>query len=599
MKRMTHLLLMYLAITTSLLASSRYIHNLDGTPMSITLCDSLVVIRFVPEAKSLASTFALQHDALRDDNTAIEKIGDFFAFAVEPGNDIDSLLADLRLDPAVEMAQATIQWDEQVVYAYDDLLVKPRADISGDSMLALFAALNLTLLGKPTPLRAGYSVAMTTGSPSDIFAVANQLYASGACDYSIPNFAEITRRNCVRDDRYFDHQWNLCNTTNPEHDIDMGLAWEMTRGKGDSSVVIAFIDRAFDIDHKDLNPSKIYLPYDAVGPNFATEGLLPDNNPRLPTNGNQQYDFYWHGTPCLGIMSAMVDNDTGMAGIAPQFRFMPIKDSDDHFYNSAVTVEAAWRWAINNSADVIGNSTSYTQFSVNVADAIEDAYAAGIPMFNSSGNSSAQLEFPATLPEVMAIGATNDMDVRLSFSSAGPGLDLVAPGASIFTLDISGYIGYSVGPANCENNRDYNCSFTGTSASAPHAAAVAALVLSRMLPSIRDTASVELLYGILRESADDEVAPDDEAGYDYLYGYGRLNAARALLSVVRGDADNDGIIAISDVVYINKFIFGGGPAPTPDLLTGDADCNGIVTISDSVWLITFIFGGGPPPGVCF
>jgi hypothetical protein len=42
------------------------------------------------------------------------------------------------------------------------------------------------------------------------------------------------------------------------------------------------------------------------------------------------------------------------------------------------------------------------------------------------------------------------------------------------------------------------------------------------------------------------------------------------------------------------FIFGGGPAPSP-LFRGDADCNGIVTISDAVYLVNFIFGGGPRP----
>jgi hypothetical protein len=31
------------------------------------------------------------------------------------------------------------------------------------------------------------------------------------------------------------------------------------------------------------------------------------------------------------------------------------------------------------------------------------------------------------------------------------------------------------------------------------------------------------------------------------------------------------------------------------LISGDADCNGIVNISDAVYLISYIFGGGPEP----
>ncbi len=62
-----------------------------------------------------------------------------------------------------------------------------------------------------------------------------------------------------------------------------------------------------------------------------------------------------------------------------------------------------------------------------------------------------------------------------------------------------------------------------------------------------------------------------------------------------GDADNNGIITISDAVALIAYIFGGGPAPAVSG-SGDADCNSIITISDAVYLITFIFGAGP--GTC-
>ncbi len=61
-----------------------------------------------------------------------------------------------------------------------------------------------------------------------------------------------------------------------------------------------------------------------------------------------------------------------------------------------------------------------------------------------------------------------------------------------------------------------------------------------------------------------------------------------------GDADNSGVITISDAVYLINYIFSGGPAPCP-LLNGDADCSGAVTISDAVYLINYIFAGGPAP----
>jgi hypothetical protein len=61
-----------------------------------------------------------------------------------------------------------------------------------------------------------------------------------------------------------------------------------------------------------------------------------------------------------------------------------------------------------------------------------------------------------------------------------------------------------------------------------------------------------------------------------------------------GDADGNGIVNISDAVFLISYIFGGGSAPDP-YTSGDADCNEIVNISDAVYLIAYIFGGGPVP----
>jgi hypothetical protein len=61
-----------------------------------------------------------------------------------------------------------------------------------------------------------------------------------------------------------------------------------------------------------------------------------------------------------------------------------------------------------------------------------------------------------------------------------------------------------------------------------------------------------------------------------------------------GDANHSGGVSISDAVYLIKFIFSGGPAPSP-LASGDVNCSGVVTISDVVYLINFIFAGGASP----
>jgi hypothetical protein len=68
---------------------------------------------------------------------------------------------------------------------------------------------------------------------------------------------------------------------------------------------------------------------------------------------------------------------------------------------------------------------------------------------------------------------------------------------------------------------------------------------------------------------------------------------------LRGDANGDGVINVTDVVYLinYKFLVPPGPPPKP-WEAGDVDCNGTINITDVVYLINFLFldPPGPPPG---
>jgi hypothetical protein len=67
-------------------------------------------------------------------------------------------------------------------------------------------------------------------------------------------------------------------------------------------------------------------------------------------------------------------------------------------------------------------------------------------------------------------------------------------------------------------------------------------------------------------------------------------------TMMRGDANGDGVIDIADVVYLINYLFIDGPAPNP-LDAGDANCDGTVDIADVVYLINYLFIDGPPPAV--
>ncbi len=61
-----------------------------------------------------------------------------------------------------------------------------------------------------------------------------------------------------------------------------------------------------------------------------------------------------------------------------------------------------------------------------------------------------------------------------------------------------------------------------------------------------------------------------------------------------GDATNDGVIDIGDVVKLINYLYKGGDAPEP-MAAGDCTCDGVVELGDVVHLINYLFKNGDPP----
>jgi hypothetical protein len=68
------------------------------------------------------------------------------------------------------------------------------------------------------------------------------------------------------------------------------------------------------------------------------------------------------------------------------------------------------------------------------------------------------------------------------------------------------------------------------------------------------------------------------------------------VAYLRGDANGDSSVSVSDVVFLIAYLFKGGPAPQ-FYDTGEVNCDGQVSISDGVYLISYLFKSGPAP--CF
>lgn len=274
-------------------------------------------------------------------------------------------------------------------------------------------------------------------------------------------------------DPYFGSAWHLNKMSCP-------TAWTTTTGS--SSIIVAILDTGCDPTHPDLAPKYV--------PGWNTYDNTADTS-----------DVYGHGTATAGTAAAASNNGAGVTSIAWNCRIMPIRISDTAGMGYSSTVSAGLTWAADHGARVANISYQLDQ-SASVQSAAQYFMSRGGVVTMSAGNSG-QLLTSVDTPYIITVSATDANDVLASWSNRGPDVDLSAPGVGIWTTSRGGLYG----------------SWSGTSFSAPATAGVAALILSAN-PSLTGS-QVET---ILKQSADDL----GTAGYDTSYGWGRVNAARAV-----------------------------------------------------------------------
>ena len=308
-------------------------------------------------------------------------------------------------------------------------------------------------------------------------------------------------------DTWFAQQWHLANTGQSGGkagaDIEALSAWEFVSEA--PQIVVAVLDTGILYDHPEFTGS-VLQGYDCVD---------EDDDATL-TNP--------HGVFVAGLLGAHADNGFGVAGVAPACRILPVRVLAGPFggtFNLAQGID----YAVSQAADILSMSlVNYPPAEI-LKSALKQAADAGILMLASAGNSgpgTADSSYPAASPFVMSIGATNRFDNRASFSATGTVLDFVAPGANVVTV--------------AESQDDDFEHFTGTSAAAPIASGIAAL-----LKSYNASLTQQQVYELLRAGAEDQVGHsyEDTPGWDPYHGHGRLNAFRslqALCSCTAGDA---------------------------------------------------------------
>ncbi|MCJ7654833.1 MAG: S8 family serine peptidase [Dehalococcoidia bacterium] len=324
----------------------------------------------------------------------------------------------------------------------------------------------------------------------------------------------------IPNDTYYLSQWNLNNTGQTMSDgavgtagcdINVEQAWDIS--KGSPLVVIAILDSGCDLSHPDLFSHYVQSDrwYDAE------------------TGTNNPFDYYRHGTCCAGIASAVTNSLTsqGVAGVGWHCRIMPVRLEGGTGFTEAKLLNSL-NHALNNHANVISMSWGWGGDQTDMDDCFQECIDAGIVLVAASGNSgAASISYPASNPNVIAVGATNENDRRCTAadwggggSQHGPELSVVAPGVHTWSTDRQGAVGYAPG--------DYYEDFGGTSGATPHVAGLAGLILA-----YNPTLTPAQVRTIIENTADDMVGnpAEDVAGWDEYMGHGRINAHAAIVDV--------------------------------------------------------------------
>ena len=400
-----------------------------------------------------------------------------------------------------------------------------------------------------------------------------------------PEVAEVTplhrRRLLSRartpvNDQYFDNidQWYSFAT-------GANYAWSYNPGSG---AKVAVIDTGIDENNTDLTSQVVYQE-SAVTPidnssSSSTCQAAAGATPVVSTAAASLQDDNGHGTNVSGIALAK-SNSVGFVGTAwgaqlMAFRIFPSQnqycnDTSGNFGADTGDEAQAITDAVANGADVISLSLGAPVFDAVEFNAVEKAILSGVIVVAAAGNSdqgevAGTLDYPGALPGVISVGASalhdeyssqaqsnngtyaTSTEAVASYSQYAPSLSVVAPGgdpnctgSTCSDNDLLHWIEnyytstlYPTSTANpyCSSALATSCSvaIAGTSQATPQVAATAAMLIAEAGGHGKLTPA-QVKYII--ESTADNIN-------DAHQGHGRLNAYRALASLVRDTAAYSG-----------------------------------------------------------
>src|SRR6476659_984772 len=286
--------------------------------------------------------------------------------------------------------------------------------------------LDAVLVAKLDPLRADV-LRLDSGDANLVLAL---LRADSRVRYA--ELDGIVHALRVPNDAYLPTQWSVTKTRAEE-------AWDLSVGS--PQVVVAVLDTGVDPEQPDLR-GKLVAGYDYV------------NNDQDPSDDNG------HGTAVAGIVAANSDNHIGVAGYCWACRLMPVKVLGSDGTGFASGLAQGIIWAIDHGARVLNLSLGGPVEDATLAASAQYAWLHGVLVVAAAGNEGGlTLDYPAALPNVLSVGASDSNDRLYAFSNQDA--LVAAPGENSTTARGGGYV-----------------SFLGTSSAAPVVSGIAGLAFS-------------------------------------------------------------------------------------------------------------------------
>ncbi|MBT33887.1 MAG: peptidase S8, partial [Thalassobius sp.] len=342
-----------------------------------------------------------------------------------------------------------------------------------------------------------------------------------------PDLSTQVSLNYIPSDTMYKDQWYLNNSGGTYSlkagaDVKAEGAWKYT--KGNRSVKVCIIDKGFNLSHPDLMASDKIVAAKEFGASISK--FKKDIS---------------HGTAC-SLLAVAEENGKGMVGLAPNCSLMPL--TMPTWLSDNVYIEM-FQYAMDNYADVISCSWSTSAWNFPLSTklkallhkvAIEGRrnnkgciilFAAGNENRPINGNKDGHISYHgfAIHEDIIAVGASNSLDQRASFSNYGKELAVCAPSYGFPGKKIN------ISHSTDSNKQPQSISIGGTSCSTALVAGLAALIFS-VNPEL---SSLEVKNIIIQtaDKIDADNAKYDKNGHSEYLGFGRINAQKAVEMAIK------------------------------------------------------------------